>query len=156
MLRLQELDLSTLLSRDVLKEEDLEEEVEGMLRLEDNRLPSRALLVFSPDPELGLILRKLEEVEEGLAAPADSSSLLLAEPLSPDLRKEPEPPPGRHDMVLGGSLLGSFSLQPGGWWGGGHHSTPLSFLWPELELEVIICFLIIRSVASNKKQLLAD
>ena len=80
-----------------------------MLRLEDNKLPSRALLVFSPDPELGLIRRKLEEVEEGLAAPADSSSLLLAEPLSPDLRKEPEPPPGRHDMMLGGILLGIIS-----------------------------------------------
>ena len=100
LLRLQELDLSTLLSRDVLKEEDLEEEVEGMLRLEDNRLPSRALLVFSPDPELGLILRKLEDVEEGLAPPPDSSSLLLAEPPSPDLRKDPEPPPGRHDIVF--------------------------------------------------------
>ena len=99
LLRLQEFDLSTLLSRDVLKEEDLEEEVEGMLRLEDNRLPSRALLVFSPDPELGLILRKLEDVEEGLAPPPDSSSLLLAEPPSPDLRKDPEPPPGRHDIV---------------------------------------------------------
>ena len=116
LLRLQELDLSTLLSRDVLKEEDLEEEVEGMLRLEDNRLPSRALLVFSPDPELGLILRKLEEVEEGLAAPADSSSLLLAEPLSPDLRKEPEPPPGRHDMMLGGvwGVVSHFSRGAGG------------------------------------------
>ena len=68
------------------------------MRFDDNKLPSRALLVFSPDPELGLIRRKLEDVDEGFAPP-DSSSLLLAEPLSPDLRKEPEPPPGRQDIV---------------------------------------------------------
>lgn len=88
-----------MLSREVLKEEEREEEAEGMLRFDDNKLPSRALLVFSPDPELGLIRRKLEDVEEGLAPPPDSSSLLLAEPPSPDLRKDPEPPPGRHDIV---------------------------------------------------------
>ena len=88
-----------MLSRDVLNEEEREEEAEGMLRFDDNKLPSRALLVFSPDPELGLIRRKLEDVEEGLAPPPDSSSLLLAEPPSPDLRKDPEPPPGRHDIV---------------------------------------------------------
>ena len=118
MLRLQEFDLSTLLSREDLKEEEREEEVEGMLRFEDSKLPSRALLVFSPDPELGLILRKLEEEEEGLAPP-DSSSLLLAEPLSPDLRKEPEPPPGLQDIVMGGRRAGELLLclllhQPGG------------------------------------------
>ena len=119
MLRLQEFDLSTLLSREDLKEEEREEEVEGMLRFEDSKLPSRALLVFSPDPELGLILRKLEEEEEEGLAPPDSSSLLLAEPLSPDLRKEPEPPPGLQDIVMGGRRAGELLLclllhQPGG------------------------------------------
>ena len=113
MLRFQELDLSTLLSLfslELLNEEDREEEVEGMLRLEArsldlSKLPSLALLLFSPEPEMGLILRKLEELEEGLE-PADSSSLLLAEPLSrkvesisPGLRKEPDPPPGFQDMA---------------------------------------------------------
>ena len=113
LLRLQELDLSTLLSlfsRELLNEEDREEEVEGMLRFDDrsldlNKLPSLALLLFSPEPELGLILRK-EELEEGLD-PADSSSLLRAEPLSrkvesisPGLRNEPDPPPGLQDMAL--------------------------------------------------------
>ena len=92
------MDLSTLLSRELLKEEEREEEPEGMLRFDDNKLPSRALPVFSPDPELGLILRKLEEVEDGLAPP-DSSSLLLADPPSPDLRKDPEPPPGLQDIA---------------------------------------------------------
>ena len=105
MLRLQEFDLSTLLSRDVLNEEEREEEAEGMLRFDDNKLPSRALPVFSPDPELGLILRKLEEVEEGLAPPPDSSSLLLAEPPRPDLRKDPEPPPGLQDIARGFSHI---------------------------------------------------
>ena len=100
----------SLFSLELLKEEDLEEEVEGMFRLEDRsldlrRLPSLALLLLSPEPELGLILRKLVELEAGLE-PADSSSLLLAEPLSrkvesisPDLRKDPDPPPGLQDMA---------------------------------------------------------
>ena len=114
MLRLHELDLSTLLSLfslELLNEEEREEEVEGMFKLEDrsldlSKLPSLALLLFSPEPELGLILRKLEEeLEEGLE-PADSSSLLRAEPLSrkvesisPDLRNDPDPPPGLQDIV---------------------------------------------------------
>ena len=114
MLRLHELDLSTLLSLfslELLNEEEREEEVEGMFKLEDrsldlSKLPSLALLLFSPEPELGLILRKLEEeLEEGLE-PADSSSLLRAEPLSrkvesisPDLRNDPAPPPGLQDIL---------------------------------------------------------
>ena len=114
MLRLHELDLSTLLSLfslELLNEEEREEEVEGMFKLEDrsldlSKLPSLALLLFSPEPELGLILRKLEEeLEEGLE-PADSSSLLRAEPLSrkvesisPDLRNDPDPPPGLQDIL---------------------------------------------------------
>ena len=114
MLRLHELDLSTLLSLfslELLNEEEREEEVEGMFKLEDrsldlSKLPSLALLLFSPEPELGLILRKLEEeLEEGLD-PADSSSLLRAEPLSrkvesisPDLRNDPDPPPGLQDIL---------------------------------------------------------
>ena len=130
MLRLQEFDLSTLLSREDLKEEEREEEVEGMLRFEDSKLPSRALLVFSPDPELGLILRKLEEEEEEGLAPPDSSSLLLAEPLSPDLRKEPEPPPGLQDIVMGGRRAGELLLclllhQPGSRPEGSHYCTLL-------------------------------
>ena len=156
MLRLQEFDLSTLLSREVLNEEDREDEVEGMLRFEDNKLPSRALLVFSPDPELGLIRRKLEEVEDGLAPP-DSSSLLLAEPpLSPDLLKDPEPPPGLQDMMLGGLCFVFPYIKLRG--DGREAITVLCCVCcgGELEVFVIICFMIIIRSVARWKQLLAD
>ena len=121
---LQEFDLSTgLLSRDDLNEDDLEDEaddVDGMFKFDDRSLDLSKLLIFlelllAPlSPEvlvLGLILRKLEvELDPCLVpvpeAPADSSSLLClpllrrnVDPsISPDLRNDPEPPPGLQDM----------------------------------------------------------
>ena len=54
---------------------------------------------------LGKVEVRKEELEEGLE-PADSSSLLRAEPLSrkvesisPDLRNDPDPPPGLQDIL---------------------------------------------------------
>ena len=135
-----------MLSREVLKEEEREEEAEGMLRFDDNKLPSRALLVFSPDPELGLILRKLEVVDEGFAPP-DSSSLLLAEPLRPDLRKELEPPPGRQDIVSE-----FFLLQPEIKRERGHHCSLELGTGEKVRFDKM-CFLIIIIVARWKQLL---
>ena len=110
------MDLSTgLLSRDDLKEEDLEDEaddVDGMFKFDVRSLDLSKLLMFlellvvAPpvSPELlvlGLILRKLEvDLVPDPEAPADSSSLLClpllrrnVDPsISPDLRNDPDPP----------------------------------------------------------------